>query len=510
MTKTIDLATVEAARADAGVFAEALMGERLWDHQLEVVRSTARHRCILSGRQSGKSRTLQVLALHTAFARPDQRVMVLSAGEEAAKNLLAEMIALTMASPLLSGSIADDDSRKLVLNNGSYIRCVPASEKQVRGTSNDLLLLDEAAFIEEPIWVAARYTMLARPGSRVVMASTPWGRQDRFFAVAWRAGRSLMGSPPAEGYESWHWPSTVSPLVDVTLLEQWRATTTEREFRQEVLAEWVDEAGAYFTFDELERSVADYELIDPGAAGRQMTVGGVDWGLSHDANTLVLLAVLADQDLYTDRDEGAPEQLVFFVPWLEEHFKLPYGRFIDRIVEVCAPEVGFEVYVMASEANGVGAMPTQELRTRLWQAGTGAHAASVHTDARRKETAFGALKMLLQQGRLVLPRHPALLRQLAALEYETSDSGNIKISVPERAGHDDLAMGLAQAVSCVRVSYPPRPPWAEPSGGWTVESGAGEVLVTPAGTRIRKRPRCWDMIEAFQAPRGGERPEQGW
>jgi hypothetical protein len=134
----------------------------------------------------------------------------------------------------------------------------------------------------------------------------------------------------------------------------------------------------------------------------------------------------------------------------------------------------------------------------------------VHTDARRKETAFGALKMLLQQGRLVLPRHPGLLRQLAALEYETSDAGNIRISVPERAGHDDLAMGLAQAVSCVRVSYPSRPRWAASSMGYQVTSGRGEVLETASGTRIRERPVCWNMPEAFQTPRGGEQPEQGW
>ena len=73
--------TVAAARRDAGLFAEVLLGEPLWPHQLEVVRSAARVRCVLSGRQAGKSRTLQVLCLHTAFADPDRRILVISAGE---------------------------------------------------------------------------------------------------------------------------------------------------------------------------------------------------------------------------------------------------------------------------------------------------------------------------------------------------------------------------------------------------------------------------------------------
>ncbi len=62
-----------------------------------------------------------------------------------------------------------------------------------------------------------------------------------------------------------------------------------------------------------------------------------------------------------------------------------------------------------------------------------------------KETAFGMLKLWCQQGRLALPRHPALLAQLTALEFETTESGTVRIAVPERAGHDDLAMALCLA-----------------------------------------------------------------
>jgi hypothetical protein len=35
------------------------------------------------------------------------------------------------------------------------------------------------------------------------------------------------------------------------------------------------------------------------------------------------------------------------------------------------------------------------------------------------------------------------LRQLAALEFTTTETGTVRISVPERAGHDDLCSALA-------------------------------------------------------------------
>lgn len=505
MTITIDRETITRARHDVEVFARAVVGAPLWPHQVEVVRSNARIRIICSGRQAGKSRTLALLALHAAFVQSNALVLVLSAGEEAAKDLLSE-IALLCGSALLAGAVVDEHSSRIVLSNGSEVRSVPASIKQVRGKSVDLLILDEAAFIEREIWRAAQFTPIARRESRIVMASTPFGRQDGFFATAYRAGLNR-----AEGFASFHWPSTVSPLVDETLLEIFKRSMSEREYLREVEAEWVDDAGAYFTSDEINSNVANYELIDPAHAGGQVCVGGVDWGFS-DANVLVLLAVLADGDLNRERH---PEYPVFFIPWVEERFKMPYSTFIERVVEVGSwsphdpgrsrasqmGSPGFFLRSIASETNGVGQMPTEMLKRRFHEERLRSWVSGIHTDVRRKMTAFGALKMLLQQGRLVLPRHPALLGQLADLEFETLDTGNLRISVPEHRGHDDILMGLAQASSCVSLSiqrYSEAPP---------VSRSNGELIINGTGTCIPKRPSCWHMPRVFIGPRGDTRQE---
>jgi hypothetical protein len=237
---TVNRQTVTEARKDIAVFAEVLVGQPLWPHQIELARSHARIRTVCSGRQAGKTRTLAVLALHDAFAAPERRVLIISAGEEAAKDLLSEISMLAMA-PLLAGSVIDDERHQITLSNGSTIRSVPASERQIRGKSIDLLIIDEAAYVDDAIWTAARYTIISRPGSRIVLASTPWGRQDRFFALSYRAGLRRE-----DGYESFHWPSTASPMVDVELLDLWRSSSTDREYRREVLADWVDSAGQYF------------------------------------------------------------------------------------------------------------------------------------------------------------------------------------------------------------------------------------------------------------------------
>lgn len=420
---------------DPEVFAERLIGEPLWPHQAEVAQSPARFRCICAGRQVGKSRTLAVIALHHAYTHAGALVLVISAGEDASKDLLGQISALA-GSPWLGGSVAADDSTKIVLSNGSVIRCVPASQRQVRGKSVDLLIVDEAAFVAADLWHAARYTILARPGSRVVLSSTPYGRRSGWFATLWRAG--LAGEA---GYESWHWPSTVSPAVDQELIEQWRRTDPPRVFAREVLAEWLDDAGAVFTAGELEVLADDYELVPPAAWSRRAeVVAGVDWGFA-DASTLVVVA--GD----SPGEDGRPR---YWVPWLVERYGVPYEAFIGEVVQAAGDPVAGSGYPFArvmAEANGVGQMPAQVLGRRLWELEGRTVVEPVHTTAASKEDAFGLVKLLAQQRRLRVPRHPGLLGQLEALEYETSESGSVRIAVPPSRGHDDLAMGLALAVT---------------------------------------------------------------
>jgi hypothetical protein len=56
----------------------------------------------------------------------------------------------------------------------------PLSTNQV----DDTLIVDEACFVSEEVRQAARFTTIAfttiaRPDSRVILASTPWGHQNR-------------------------------------------------------------------------------------------------------------------------------------------------------------------------------------------------------------------------------------------------------------------------------------------------------------------------------------------
>lgn len=73
-----------------------------------------------------------------------------------------------------------------------------------------------------------------------------------------------------------------------------------------------------------------------------------------------------------------------------------------------------------------------------------------------------------------------MLKQLHSLTFEQTEMGHFKISVPESAGHDDLAMALMQAVSAINTlrneSYGEQ------------RDGQGAIITTDRGTKLPVRP----------------------
>lgn len=485
---------------DPAYFAEVAIGQPLWDYQAEFACSPARYRVMCAGRQVGKSRTLAVCALHAAFTRAGVRVLVISNGEDSSLRVLADCAALARRSPLLNSAVLDDLKQLLTLGNGSTIQSIPASEARARGDSIDLLIVDEAGFISTGLWQAAEPSILAKKGSRVILASTPWGKHDHFFRQHFQEGMTS----PSDYVASWHWPSTVSPIADLALIAKWERTWPPIKFKTEILAEWVAEAGAYFTMEELANAVADYSLTEPKNAHGQIVSGGIDWGMS-DAHALVLLGVLDDQD---HNAATIGEELVYFLPWIEYHHGKQYSWMVDRIEEIGHQ---YGLHSIVTETNGVGAMPSEVLRNRLirdYQAkirnsyGRWTRVVPLTTDIRFKMSAFGAIKVLLQQGRLVLPNHTELLKQLHNLSYTMTDSGQLRIAVEENAGHDDLAMALAFAISTAdgnAMAYRPDNPKADKQ----------VLLTTGLGTRIPQEPRCLDAPHALSRARGRDKGD-GW
>jgi hypothetical protein len=150
------------------------------DWQQDLLRSSSSRILLNCSRQSGKSTMAAVIALHRALYRPDQLILALAPALRQSQELFAKILTFYRAA---GRPVPPQAERKLSLElgNGSRIVTLPGTEKTIRGFSGvDLLLVDEAARVDDGLYYAIR-PMLAVSGGTMIMLSTPYGRRGVFY-----------------------------------------------------------------------------------------------------------------------------------------------------------------------------------------------------------------------------------------------------------------------------------------------------------------------------------------
>jgi len=134
-------------------------------------------------RQTGKSLTLAVLCLHTLLSGPDNRVAILAPSLRQGRMLIRRIASFL---PKLPKSWIDGRVLKTRISfvNGSTIEAFPNSPETVRGLTLDLLIMDEANYIDDdrPLMDSVIYA-LATTNGRFFATSTPGTRDSLFYEM---------------------------------------------------------------------------------------------------------------------------------------------------------------------------------------------------------------------------------------------------------------------------------------------------------------------------------------
>lgn len=198
--------------------------------------STGSKRILLNiGRQCGKSTMAGVLAAHQALSTPGSLILVLAPSERQAMESFANCADFLRA----GDSMPPDSDRKLgvQLANGSRIEALPGTERTVRGFAGvDLLILDEAARVEDALYWSVR-PMLAVSGGRMIMASTPHGKRGVFFEE-WENG---------SGWERFEVTAAEVPRIPAEFLAEERRSMPEALYLQEYFCQFTETSDELFT-----------------------------------------------------------------------------------------------------------------------------------------------------------------------------------------------------------------------------------------------------------------------
>lgn len=276
----------------------------------------------------------------------------------------------------------------------------------LRGEGLDFVVMDECAFMQKEAWTEAIRPALSDRLGKALFISTPKGRN-------WFWENYQRGINEEQGWQSWTYPTESNPFIDKGEIEAAKRDLPEIIFRQEYLAEFVDDQGGVF------RRVQEAAVLSPSEpeSGRQY-IAGVDVASSVDYTVVSVFDVEAREQVYMDRFN-----------------RVDYPVLIDRLESVYHR---FGLTSMTVEANSIGRPVIDELVAR------GLVIVPFTTTSATKQAIIQSLQAAFENAQIKVLNHPVLIGELLSFESKRAPSGSFTYSAPDGM-HDDCVMSLAIA-----------------------------------------------------------------
>ncbi len=302
-----------------------------------------------------------------------------------------------------------DSEKRIELPTGGVIEIRSTHyPDNLRGAGLDYAVLDEAAYMHPDVWAEVVRPMLLESQGGALFLSTPRGKN-------WFWHLYQRGLDPLESrWQSFHFDSSINPLVDESELDEIKRTTSNRTFREEYLAEFIEDSGAAF------RGIQAAAIAPQDAryiAGHRYVMG-VDWGRDHDFTVIAVI-------------DSSTRAMVA----LERFNKIEY-RFQRERLKILADK--WHPAIIWAEANSIGTPIIEQLRD------DGVPVRPFMTTSKSKAPLIEGLSLAIERGELSLLPDEVLLSELAAYQIEMTASGNYRYNAPSGM-HDDTVIATALA-----------------------------------------------------------------
>lgn len=297
-------------------------------------------------------------------------------------------------------------SLTVTFSNGGFLGVYTADNPTgILGESFHLVVIDEAARIDGNVYYEAIRPTLADFDGDALLISTPKGRN--WF---WHEYVAATEHPDMAAF---HAPTSDNPMPTIrAAAEMARLRLSERTYRQEWLAQFLDDGGEVF------RRVRDavyHEADAPQHSGQ--TVIGVDLGRSHDSTVFCVVDLVSRAVIELDR-------------FTDIEMTMQLGR-LQALCERHQPQA----VVIETNFNSMFA----EQAARI-----GLPVLPFTTTNATKQVIIDALALAFERGEIRIPDAPVLIAELEAFALERLPSGLIRYGAPSGL-HDDTVIALALA-----------------------------------------------------------------
>ena len=414
-------------------FIEEFIGVEPFGYQKEFMDHQSSRKLFCAGRRVGKSRTASWLALWKAITHEGVEVLITAKAQRQSMELFNQVKSEIRNAqknkniPSEEWGISRDTRTEINFQNGSRIIALPVGRdgSNIRGYGADMLIVDEAAFIEDHIFQEVLSPMLAVGDGDFILISTPMGKQG-FFYQRWDEATKSDSKTDDENtiWFPQHVPTSANPKISERFIKEQENALTHTQFKQEILGEFEEFSDTFFNRKELDNCT----VSSPVKREDEVTFLGVD-----------LAASGADESVYVSIDAAGN---VFSV---EHTDNKSLTEAMDRVKELNA----FNQYAtILVDQTGLGQGPVESLQQEV-----GPKVEGFKFTNEKKQSLYNTLKRKMQQGEIQFYYVPGkndldevmMYNQCLELKRDWTPSGKIKIEAPT-GGHDDFSDALALAV----------------------------------------------------------------
>lgn len=174
---------------------------------------------ILKSRQLGISTLTAGFSLWTILFHNDKNILVVAIDQNTSKNLVTKVHVMFNSLPSWLKLKAEESNKLSIrLSNGSQIKAIASTGTSGRSEALSLVIIDEAAFVEEAedLWASLQQTLST--GGKGIILSTPNGTGN-FFHKIWTKAES----GETKGWKTKRLPWQVHPDRD----QAWRVRQDE-------------------------------------------------------------------------------------------------------------------------------------------------------------------------------------------------------------------------------------------------------------------------------------------
>lgn len=334
---------------------------QLYPYQVDCLDSFQKHRMIIcnKSRQLGLSTVSAAYSLWLALFRRNKNIIILATRLETAKLFLEKIKIMFDSLPewLVMPELTTISVREMKFSNKSIIKALPCTENAARGEAVSLLVVDEAAHIEnfDEIWIGLQPTFSA--GGNVILISSPKGVGNQFYNIWQGATDKGVGEPGSNGFLSIYLPWTVHPEHDEAWFQQQCAAllNNPRAIAQELLCSFESSGFSFLDTESMKWLLSKVETpISRYGPNLDMLV----WKYAEPGHKYIISADVArgDADDYSAMHviDGSEQEIV-----AEFKGRIQPDKFAEFLVDVAKK---YNNAFIAHEMNSAGIVTSYKLK----------------------------------------------------------------------------------------------------------------------------------------------------